>query len=193
MNKNDYLERCFLNLKIKEIGAIKISSGELLVADVFGSFQAVPFTTKFPIGDFPVELAILEHSENKIEHIALARLKFTEETPVEWQLATTKGSSLLGISLFSGFSVDSGMTSIMDLSVREEFKKETIRQNGFDYLVDILSDKASESWVSHVMNYELGNIFMFTSGVGDGHYNAYTGIDRNKKICRLVIDFGLVK
>ena len=37
------------------------------------------------------------------------------------------------------------------------------------------------------------NIAMFASGLGDGSYHVYWGVDRNDEPCRLLIDFGLLE
>jgi Protein of unknown function (DUF4241) len=192
MNNHHHLEDAFSKLSIQNIGKLRITTGNLIVCDGFNVFDPSPFNIQFPIGEFPIELAIIIN--DNIEQAAFARISFSQKSPIAWHKAITEEQSKRTTLIFkpSGFAVDSGMAAIMDLAGAQEFKEEVINNNGFDYLLSELDEKADIGWIYHELKYVKDNIFIFSSGVGNGRYQTYIGINEDKDISRLIIDFNLV-
>ncbi|WP_346086585.1 DUF4241 domain-containing protein [Sphingobacterium ginsenosidimutans] len=58
------------------VGNLKVLSGQIIATDPVTLSDAIAFNEEFPIGEFPVELAMANISANKDRRVAFARVKF---------------------------------------------------------------------------------------------------------------------
>ena len=182
-----------INLFGVTIGNIKLSSGRIIACDPLHTDEyGIPFTYEFPKGEFPVQLSVAQTGDGDL--VAFARIKFSDEPVVKWELALQKDQKAypVGDGEYDGFGIDGGIGIFVD----EEAKKSLDKSNLID---DALYDPLMKEMDKHYHNtwryamYNLGghNLASFTTGMGDGRYATYIGFDATGKPCRLLSDFNL--
>ena len=175
-----------------EIGVLSVTSGKIIAADPASIHKVQPFEHNFPIGNFPVELAIVKKDAD--ERVAYARIMFNDNNIKEWKYALKPDQEDLPISdsKLLGYRVDSGIGMFIDMDGINQFKG----LNPEDYWEAIFMDKFAKNHRSSwsYMNYNLNqnNLIAFSTGFGDGVYGTYIGIDKAGQICQLLTDFGIV-
>ncbi|RAJ77387.1 uncharacterized protein DUF4241 [Chitinophaga dinghuensis] len=174
-------------------GQLKITSGQLIACDPFILDLESPFSTVFPTGEFPVQLGVAKFEDD--ERVAFARIKFSEEQPVSWNMALCEGddiSTLKADEIF-GYGVDAGTGAFMDITAAEEldeFLQE--KDDNYDQLTEEMEKTYAHTRSWMMWNGKAANAAFFSSGWGDGFYGSYIGYDAGGNICRLVTDFGVV-
>ncbi|MBA3674221.1 MAG: DUF4241 domain-containing protein [Chitinophagaceae bacterium] len=180
-----------INLYGVTIGKLKIVSGHIIACDPLHIDEyGIPFTQVFPTGEFPVQFSIAQTGEGDL--IAFARINFSEEPVVKWELALQEGQKPLpvGGEEIHGYGVDGGVGVFMD--------KEAIKALDLDALTNMDTELHKEmdkhyhnTWQYAMYNAGKHNAACFTTGLGDGRYASYIGYDATGKPCRLLSDFGL--
>lgn len=179
-----------------DLGKVNLETGKVVACDPVMTYQQEAFTTQFPTGQFPVQLAIAKVNDNQNELVAFSRILFSEEPVVKWEFALKKGQepiSIFGDSMYC-YPVDGGLGQFMDESSFNRLEKldEQSQSQVLDNLIAELDKHTRRSWQFANATYKDINIVAFTSGFGDGRYPTYIGYDKNAKPCRLLTDFGLV-
>lgn len=175
------------------IGELPLRDGRIIACDPFFFFDNEPFTTQFPTGSFPLELAIAK--VNGDERVGFARIRFSAALPVHWEFAltSTQDVSTLEEGYYFGYPVDSGTGAFMDQSAAATFAAffEQDEKN-FERLTEWMNAtyKNTRSWYLHRDNDT--TVGLFSSGWGDGLYPSLIGYGADGKICRLVTDFLLL-
>jgi hypothetical protein len=183
-----------LNFYSVNIGKINIESGKLIASDPIVMRDMQPFTQNFPIGQFPVHLAIAKF--NNDERVAFARIMFSDKPVVKWEFALQKGQepvSIFGDTIYS-YGVDGGTGVFADEKSNEAFaalekKDDSLWQQVF---IDEMQKHSRLTWQYALYNFNGHNIAAFSTGLGDGQYATYVGYDDQGNICRLLTDFNLV-
>jgi hypothetical protein len=67
------------------MGQLKIVDGKIIACDPFLYNNDLPFSTTFPVGHFPVQLAVAKIDTD--ERVAFSRIKFADNKPVNWTMA----------------------------------------------------------------------------------------------------------
>jgi hypothetical protein len=186
-------ENIVYNFNCKEIGKLNIVDGKIIACDPFLFNDDKPFNTLFPIGKFPIELAIADIDDD--ERVGFSRIKFSEKEPIRWEMAVTKGqdASKLADGEIFGYGVDSGTGCFMDTSGCKKFSEYlSQKQDNYNNVIDEMENtyKHTRSWL--IWDREGFNVAMFSTGWGDGYYATYIAYDSDNIICRLVTDFGLL-
>lgn len=177
-----------------DIGKLNVVKGQIIACDPFLFDDDKPFDTLFPVGKFPIELAVATIDDD--ERVGFARIKFSANPPVRWTIAVTADqdvSELKDEEIF-GYGVDSGTGCFMDLSAAEKYSDYIDHQSdNFNIIIDEMeaSYKHTRSWL--LWDREGFNVAMFSTGWGDGLYATYIGYDNENSVCRLVTDFGLLE
>jgi hypothetical protein len=94
---------------------------------------------------------------------------------------------------FFGYGVDSGTGSFMDVKAMEKLQSNMDKNESyFDVLFDEMKKtyKHTREWAN--IDYGDSNLFLFSSGYGDGLYASYWGYDENNELVSLTTDFGIV-
>ena len=74
------------------IGQLKVGSGRIIACDPLHVEEyGIPFTQLFPIGEFPVQIAIAKLENEEVA--AFARIKFSDEPVVRWEFALKEDKS----------------------------------------------------------------------------------------------------
>jgi hypothetical protein len=178
-------------------GDLIVSTGRIAAADPFVNLtETLPFVTPVPNGRFPVTLSVVKIG-NEHYRVALARVLFSNEPSVRWQMALKNGqdpATLKPDEIF-GYPVDAGTGSFFDPAAAVEANALTDRNpNAWEgWQTRGEANGASiENFGSFLLNEPFGNanVVMFHSGWGDGYYPSYFGYDASGKVTALVTDFG---
>lgn len=75
------------------------------------------FNEEFPIGEFPVELAMANISANKDRRVAFVRVKFSDKPIRKWEFALLPGQAPMPPKSkeIYGYGVDRGMEMVFTL------------------------------------------------------------------------------
>lgn len=177
-----------------DIGKLDIESGRMIACDPVMMHAATPFVQQFPIGRFPVQLAIAK--VNTDERVAFSRILFSNEPVARWEFALLPGQkpAPLDDTSFYGYGVDAGLGLFIDEKSNTAFnaianKDQTMWANAFITSPD---QHYRVTWQYSLFNFNEHNLACFSTGWGDGHYGTYVGYDAKGNVCRLLTDFNLV-
>jgi hypothetical protein len=173
---------------------LAIPSGRIIAADMMIG-RTKPFSRAVPPGRYPLGLvaADLENSSR----IALAILRFSDAPVKTWEPATLEGldPSALKPGEAFGYPVDSGTGSLCDASAHQLFAQFVDEDGAFMEQVSAEMSQctrlAGARWL-HI-DTDQGSLACFTSGLGDGRYASFFGLDAAGKPAMLVTDFNLVR
>ncbi|MDU0370016.1 DUF4241 domain-containing protein [Hymenobacter endophyticus] len=171
------------------LGCLPISSGRIVATDPVSMSQK-PFTTAFPKGRFPVELAVAHFGND--ERVAFARILFSSEPVAKWEMALLTGQEPLPMSgeTYYGYPVDGGTGMFIDAS----------HVSGLERFLSTDATNFNKVFISSFRDGKAGLLYAaqgdtlatFLTGLGDGHYATYVGFDAQHQPCRLLTDFQLV-
>lgn len=174
-----------------DIGKINIESGKIIACDPIIMRDMKPFVQAFPIGQFPVHLAIAKFHND--ERVGFSRIYFSNKPVVKWEFALQKGQEQVLIfgDTFYSYSVDGGIGLFLDEKANIEFVKDD-SQSVLDEIFKEMDKHTHVSWQFGLCKLNDHNLVAFSTGFGDGHYATYVGYDDNGQPCRLLTDFGMV-
>lgn len=197
-------------LRIKSLGNLHLPTGRIVACDPLVWQGAEPFTLKLKPGDYPITV-LLHKADVGGERYALAKLEFTKNKPVCWEMAVTKDQDpkQLNDDEIYGYSVDAGLGCFMDIQTyreyaafEKEFMQKAPKANTWDdYFAPLFKANAEKpkdphdygDWLNFtVPKNKQDNVVMFHSGWGDGLYASYWGFDKSGEICSLVTDFQVI-
>jgi hypothetical protein len=187
-SNNNYRFYCW------EMGDLQISDGKIVACDPFLYNHDLPFASTFPIGSFPVQLAIAQIDDD--ERVAFSRIKFSNEIPCRWTLAVCDGQdpAMLNEDDILGYPVDAGTGAFMDTAGGSELHSFlTERDDNYEILIDEMEKNYKHTWDWLLWTKNGASVAMFKSGWGDGVYATYIGFDQSGNICRLVTDFEVIE
>ena len=210
----DFFQMLFTeNQKIKVVraGEADFPTGEVVLADpiaYLGTRYETVLQKKIPAGSYPVELSVCLSRIAGLR-VAAARLLIRENPAVSYEIAMPKGKERedLGMpGVFTFFGVDAGLACFADSELSEEnrvffeqWEKENPGKNKYrDYFAALFQ----ESCEAHPEFQNQGTGFLewklpksgkravlFTSGMGDGVYSGYWGMDAEGEIVSLTVIF----
>ena len=186
-------EKTVYNFHCVNIGKLNVVNGQIIACDPFLFNDDKPFNNLFPIGHFPIELAIADINDD--ERVGFSRIKFSDKIPVRWTIAVTldQDASKLSDEEIFGYGVDSGTGCFMDTAGAEKYSTYLEQQeDNYNIVIDEMEAtyKDTRSWL--LWDREGFNVAMYSTGWGDGLYATYIGYDSENIICRLVSDFELI-
>lgn len=181
-----------------ELGDLQLSSPKLIAEDPAIYAEEETLTQDVPTGRFPVVLAIAKFGEpeDADERVAFARINFSNEPIVRWQMAMTQSQqdslakSPLGNNHFFGYGVDSGTGCFMSQRAKQmltNFDEDEF----FDKLSDLMENsyQSTRSYGLLTLDNSGENMAVFSSGFGDGYYPSFFGFDKQDNLVCLVTDF----
>ncbi|WP_294238834.1 MULTISPECIES: DUF4241 domain-containing protein [Chryseobacterium] len=183
-----------------EVGKIYLSSGKLVACDPVITNDMLPFTTKFPKGDF----SVLLHKERESNCVAYAEIIFSNEEVADWKLAVTEGQNVkdLAEGEVFGYPVESGMGCFMDADTQNslnDLEQRLYRSKGVDFM-GIYEEFFHEYFFDEngaidqfaflkPSEQHPGTIFAFETGYGEGFYASYIAYDQNNSPVKIVNEF----
>lgn len=197
-------------ISLYTLGTCEFKTGRVITADPLCYLQSpknvsAKARTIAP-GAYPVQVAVMKKSIAGLR-IAAARLKLKENEAVSYELAngirTENGEEK---ETFAGFPVECGMGCFCDeqaaqsyWSFLEKWYQEHEGGNIYDdYFAELFAESYRQvpdyqreegdllMWINPLDN---SQIAMFATGMGDGFYTDYWGVDAQGDICELVILF----
>ncbi|MGC4038134.1 MAG: DUF4241 domain-containing protein [Chitinophagaceae bacterium] len=171
-----------------DIGKLKVETGKIVACDPVVSRDASPFIYNFPVGEFPVQLAMVAYKMDR--RVAFSRVVFVDSALVKWEFALHKGQVSLPIGQDSiyCYGVDAGTGLFADsLALKIFDEKESSKWE------EVFVKKAEENgYRGYLYDFDGHNFATFSTGWGDGCYATYIGRDKNGTICQLLTDFGII-
>ena len=193
-----------LTFRPVKIGSLKLPTGRLVASDPFVFFREKPFGKRVAEGAYEVIVSVakIEYSHEgvdwRMERVAFAMVKFAETVPVRWELALREGDEAEDRGKLFGYGVDSGTGCFMDLET-QTILNDLLQDEEYGFF-DFLSRQMEKNYVPawDWIDYDFeglpnNNLIAFTSGMGDGRYASYFGLDAHDHPACLVTDFELVK
>ena len=183
-----------------QVGELHLTSGKLVACDPLTLADSEPFKVNLIPGHYPVILSVAHIQRNNDQRLAYAILRFSEQTPVRWELATKPGEdiSFLKEGEVFGYGVDSGTGCFMDADaaqiIDDSIYAETEEEILVYQLLERLEKNKSRTWCwadMRVDDESQANVIAFSSGWGDGIYATYFGYDAEGNIVCVVTDFNL--
>lgn len=171
-----------------DAGKIKIESGKIIACDPITMHEEVAFTQSFPVGRFPVQLAMANTTTDK--RVAFARIVFSNAQVVKWESAILPGQKPKPIndSDYYCYGVDSGTGLFIDSVANSIFNK--YDQKIWEKVFVTNTDKSN--YAGYTYDFAGHNLTTFTTGYGDGCYGTYVGFDKDGNVCRLLTDFSII-
>lgn len=176
------------------IGKLNVESGRLIACDPIVMHDAKPFLQVFPIGQFPIQLAIAKI--NNDERVAFARISFSDSPVTKWEFALHDGQKKIPIDgeTFYGYGVDGGIGLFIDKEASNSLN--TLYKKNENIWIDIFTKEMNKhyrhTWQYILYKFDGHSLASFSTGYGDGTYGTYVGYDEKGNICRLLTDFGIV-
>ncbi|MDZ7878036.1 MAG: DUF4241 domain-containing protein [Saprospiraceae bacterium] len=183
-----------LAFTVKNLGRLKIKQGRIIACDPFDGYDDVsikPIKADFPKGKYLCEVSVACIDDTAEEYVGFARIRFSNELPVRWELAVREGENVADFATKEfGYPVESGIGGFMDISAQREYKM-CLKKNEdyWDEIEDEMAEREEKACGSIIWSMDDSNMALFPSGYGDGKYPTYIGYDDQGKICRLVTDF----
>lgn len=182
-------------LRVKPAGDLSVTSGRVVACDPLVSPDVEPFDRRVPEGAFPVLLSVA-HFEDDDRRVAAAMVRFTESAPASWVLALRPDEelSLLDEGEVFGYPADSGTGCFMDAETARLVLSNVDEEEFADALIGEMDQTYEDtwSWANVALDAEAGhNLVAFSTGVGDGLYASYFGLDEAGRVVCLVTDFSL--
>lgn len=171
-----------------DLGNLTSLSGKLIAGDPIVLTSLSAFSQRFPVGSFPVQLALAKLPND--ERVGFARVLFSTVRVAKWELARLPGQKPLALkdSSFYCYGVDAGMGAFVDSVTNRHLAAQG--QATWD---KIFMQKPEQSdYQGYIYSFGTGNLATFLTGFGDGCYATYIGFDAQGRVCQLLTDFGLV-
>lgn len=188
-NIEDSMELEFYSV---DIGMIQIESGKIIACDPIVMGDMRPFVQIFPMGKFPVQLAIARIRGD--ERTAFSRIYFSQAPVVKWEFALDSGKKQLPIGgeHMYGYGVDGGIGLFIDAKANQAFSALRAKDEDLWEKVFVRGMHEHTTWEYTVFQFGDHNLASFSTGFGDGSYATYVGYDAGGRPCRLLTDFGLI-
>ncbi len=182
-----------LQFTMVDIGRLNVKNGKIYACDPLALYLEEPFTTDFPKGEFPVQVALAHINDD--ERIGFARIKFADTKPVRWEYAVTDGQDVneLEKGEIFGYSVESGTGSFMDTSGYADYDNLYKEDAELSTVSKQLNETYEDTRAWLMWEGKNSNVAIFSTGYGDGLYATYIGYDTGGNICRLVSDFNMLE
>lgn len=183
-------------LQTRPLCDLRLPTGRVVACDPFTAPDAEPFTRTVPPGSFPVLLSVA-HFDDGDQRVAAAMLRFAARPATRWEmaLAPEDDPTELAEGEIFGYSIDSGTGCFMDKEAARGLMERMERdERYFEVMVTEMERTYVDtwSWASITPDQEsAANVVAFSSGVGDGRYASYFGLDEEGRIVSLVTDFSL--
>lgn len=212
-NFNEYFsEKELYNRPLHHInmGTVNFPSGEIIVCDplTYLDIESEPYFTKVPKGEFPVDTLVVEVEEDHFRYAA-TRIKFSDKKAVKHIEALLGYEDLteLGEDEYFGFTVESGLATIVDVATRDQFCDFVNRwdyendedKNLYDDFFAAEFKRSFEKnpqfqreggdWINMKIPNTDADLPMIQTGFGDGTYPVYFGYDENNEVCEIVMQY----
>lgn len=179
----------------REIGSILLPTGHIVACDPFTEIHTRAFQRTVEPDAYAVFLAIANYGID--QRVAAAMILFAVDVrPVHWEFAIEADSDP---EPNFGYIVDSAKGCFMDLKLARRLYRqaESGRLDRYQRRIEsqlVENDRwPTWSWANvRVTTEPETNIVGFTTGIGDGTYPSFFGLDNAGHAICLITDFGLL-
>lgn len=198
-------------MEILTVGETDFPTGEVVLADpldYLGTKYETVLDRSIPSGRYSVELSVC-HSPIAGLRIAAARLRISEKPAVSYEIAMPKGKRLEELGkpgVWTFFGVDTGLACFADAETAREgrafYESWRAENPGKNLYTDHFAGLFQKSYEARPEHQNRGGSFLewhmpdtghrmvwFSSGMGDGMYSGYWGLDEDGEAVSLVIPF----
>lgn len=186
-------------VQVVRAGEADFPTGEVVIADpiaYLGTRYETVLDRRVPVGSYPVELSVCR-SQIVGLRIAAARILFSDRPAARYEIAMPRGNKREDLGkpgVFTFFGVDTGLACFADAQTSGEYKsffekwmsEDPNRNKWVDYFAALFQ----KSYEEHPESQNRGGSFLewrlpqaghravlFSSGMGDGMFSAYWGLD----------------
>ncbi len=198
-------------LHVVRAGEADFPTGEVVLADplaYLGTRYETVLNKRIPAGSYPVELSVCRSGLVGLR-IAAARLLISDRPAVRYELAMPKGKeteSLGKPGVLTFFGVDAGLACFADARISQEYgnyfenwERENPGKNKYTDYYEELFNKSYEaqpefqcqggSFLEWSLPDTGHRTVFFSSGMGDGIYSGYWGLDAEGEAVCLTVPF----
>lgn len=175
------------------IGDLILPTGQLIACDPFVAPVSVPFNMPVPTGTFPVILTIADYGHD--QRVAFATIRFQQVLPVQWKMMATGSNdpATLEPGHHFGYAVDSGTGCFMDHSAGQAlFATMKADPEYYKFMIAEMQKTYRDTWDWLDLTVGDANVIAFKSGLGDGIYATYAGLNADEQIAAVVTEFAVV-
>lgn len=192
-------------------GEADFPTGEVVLADplaCLGTKYETVLERKIPTGSYPVELSVCR-SRLVGPRVAAARLPVSSRPAVRYEIAMPRGyvrEDLGKAGVLTFFGVDRGLACFADVQTSEAYRaffdqwdQDNPGKNHYSDYFEALFQKSREERPEYqreggdFLAWRLPGsgqrMVLFSSGMGDGIYSGYWGLDAEGEIACLVVPF----
>jgi hypothetical protein len=172
--------------EVLPVGELSLPTGVIVVVDPWSLIEGLDpgaLGRRAPSGRWRADVAranLASAGGVADGDVAAMRLRFSDVGAVRWEAALTNDA---GEPL--GFGVDGGRISVFDRSVLERAVCESIAEAAG-------ADDRTPASIVRVPARQTAELFISDSGMGDGAYAAWWGIDAYGAVTELIVDFGIL-
>ncbi len=185
-----------MNVKAHALGEIDLPSGRLVARDPLSGSSAPPFSIDIAPGHYPVSVRMLvapsATGRTAFHDIAALVIRFRAERCARWELAVTDDDpdpSELRAGAAPGFMVDSATAALLDETYQDALEGDDVR----DRLWAAKELPPGGALVSVFGGDNPARLVLCSSGIGDGVYPAWVGVDASDEPVALIVDFKMVE
>lgn len=198
-------------LKMVQAGEVDFPTGEVVLADplsYLGTKYETVLDRKIPAGRYPVELSVCRSTVAGLR-IAAAKLCVRDGQAVRYEIAMQKGKTIEDLgkpNVWTVFGVDAGLACFADAKTSEDYRiffqkwqKENNGKNRYtDYFAPLFQKSAEanpglQNEGGDFLQWQLPEtgqkVVFFSSGMGDGIFSGYWGLDDRGEVVSLVVPF----
>lgn len=187
-----------VSIELREIAQLILPTGAVVACDPFlVADDDLSFERRISSGRYPVQLSIA-HFPDDDQRVALATIHIAIARPVRCEMATIAGQDIAALKddEFYGYGVDTGTGCFMDrLGAAALAAKMDVDAGYSDTIIKAMESRSVQTWdwADIVLDPMTGlNCVAFSSGLGDGTYGSFWGLDDAGNVCRLTTDFGFL-
>lgn len=191
------LEEAPLTVSVQKTGTIALPSGHIVACDpgLIGVENLEPFTRSVTPGTYPVLLSV-----PKGDRPLASKIVFNDNKIVRWELALRPRWSMLPrdpdakigyiVESGTGCFIDAAALALMDKKQNQDLWRSVVHR----FFENTKDGERTHKWVNAPIDKKPGspNIVAFVSGVGDGAYASWWGLDQHNKPVALVTDFDML-
>ena len=185
-----------VTLKWHQMGELVSPTGQIAACDPFVFPEAPPFTVQMSPGRYPVVLSVA-HFDDGDQRVAYATVRIRDGQPHHWEMALVPGQDVASLEpdqIFC-YGVDSGTGCFMDPKASQALVERLNDDENYAETLIAEMEKTyvhTRSWANLEMDTTTNaNLIAFSSGLGDGCYASYFGVDEQGDPMILVTDFGV--
>ncbi len=187
-------------------GRLSVPDGKILVGDPFAYLYCSDFSQRLTVnvesGIYPVQYAYIENELIGV-NLCTLRLKLRQTDAVKYEIAHSAYEKDIDLpeKHFIGFPVQMGYITFISSEGGEKYReyirnwrKSNPNKDFYDKIFAMLLedfDDEDDEWNGDFTEWQIPgselNMFISVSGLGNGFYIPYIGIDEKNEVCEIIV------